>query len=236
MVDSEALKPEVKVLIGIPTAESTKRADFYDYLDQMDKPLGTVISRAHGQSPARNRNLMIDMAINHNCTHIMFIDDDVLVSKDALMKLLSHDKDIACGLYLMRAFPHQPVAFDHQNSEGMVRWLQLTPSLNGLIEVESTGLGCVLINLNVFKSLEKPYIRLGEVEKDHWCDDLGFYKRAKEAGYVIWLDLDIRCGHVVASVIRPENVSGTWFTSYDTNGSGRVTVAQGYIQKENVDA
>lgn len=218
---------DVRLSIAIPTAEYGRRADFQDHIDQVQIPdgIGLIMKTSpHGQSPARNRNLSIEFAKLNNCTHILFIDDDVLVPPDVISKLLRHDVDMVTGLYLMRSFPHQPIIFDKQNNSKQVLWLHLNPGLSGLIKVVSGGLGCCLIKMSVFEKLTKPYIRLGEVELDHWCDDIGFFHRTADAGLELYCDLDVQCGHINSMVVKPVYLDGKWFTTYDTSGTATVTV------------
>lgn len=211
---------ETKVLIGIPTREYGGRADFWDYMNQLDKEMGTMIMSVHGQSPARSRNLMIEQAIVNNCSHLLFIDDDVAFKSDALKQLLKHDKDIVSGLYLGRMYPHNPLMFDEMFGDGKSRYYYLTSEVKGLVKIVAAGFGFCLIKTEVFNKMERPWIRLGELDKDHWCDDIGFFKRAREAGITdIWCDTDVRCGHIGSLVIWPQvNDKGQWLSGYDTGG------------------
>lgn len=213
----------VKVMLGIPTAEMARRADFYDYVNLMNKPPNTVEMRSHGQSPARNRNLIIEQALHHECTHIFFLDDDVAFHPTILMNLLKHDLDIVSGLYLMRNYPHKPIMFDRANSNGTCRFKFLENGETGLVEVVATGLGCCLIKTDVFRNIEKPWIRLGELELDHWCDDIGFFLRVREAGYKIHVDLDNPVGHICSMIVWPDRRDNKWLTVYDTSGEGVVS-------------
>lgn len=211
-----------KVVIGIPTMEMARIAKFYDFLFSIDKPEGTTISLAHGQSPAANRNAIIDMALEADATHIFFIDDDVLIPKDALPRLLAHDKDIVSGLYLMRNFPHAPIAFNAALNDGRCRFKFLRTGEKGLVEVVGFGLGCCLIKMDVFKKMEKPWIRIGQLNAQEWNDDIEFFNRARELyDYKLWLDLDIQCGHVATVTLWPQcREDGDWVTIYDTQGRG----------------
>ncbi len=218
---------DTKVLIAVPTAEMARRADFYDYFNLLEKPKGSIITFAHGQSPARNRNLMIQQAIEYDCTHILFIDDDVAFPPDMLIKLLAHDKDIVSGLYYMRSYPHTPICFDRAEADGRCGTHWLSDGESGLIEVVAVGLGCCLIKTKVFKTMQEPWIRLGELEVDHWCDDIGFFRRVREQGYKMYCDLDIKVGHMAQVTIWPSiNQDGQWMTTYDTRGVGSITTPQ----------
>lgn len=215
---------ESKILIGIPTAEFGKQAEFQDHFDQMVKPPGSIVTRSHSQSPARNRNLIIGQAESHKCTHVLFIDDDVIVPPNLLIQLLSHDVDIVTGLYLMRNFPHQPIIFGQADNDGKAIHYYPKKEDKGLVKIVAAGLGACLINMKVFKALEKPYIRLGELEADHWCDDLGFFKRVREAGFEMYCDLDCTLQHFASVKVYPErDAEGKWFVTYNTNGNGNVS-------------
>ncbi len=226
---------DTKVLIGVATAEYARRADWYDYFNQLEKPLGTVMTFVHGQSPARNRNLVVDMAMANDCSHVLFVDDDVVMKPDALKKLLAHDKDIVSGLYLMRNYPHQPIAFDNALSDGRCLHSWLHDGKKGLIPVVAAGLGCLLIKIEVFKKIEKPYIRLGQLEKDHWCDDIDFCLRCRAAGIQAYLDLDVPVGHQASVTLWPLEVNGKWQTVYDTKGTDTISIPQVAPSKETID-
>ena len=218
---------ETKVAICIPTGEFARRADFYDYLAQLEKPAGTIMTAAHGQSPARNRNIMIRSALENNATHCLFLDDDMAFKPNLLNQLLAHDKDIVSGLYLMRNFPHNPVMFDKAYTDGRCRFSFLSPGKQGLVEVVNIGLGACLIKTDVFRNMPEPWITLGEAEKDHWCDDISFFNRARRAGYKMYVDLEAQSGHTISGIIWPNrDEAGNWHTMYTTGSPEAFQVPQ----------
>ena len=208
----------MKLMIGIPTGEYARRADFYDYFNAVEKPDGTMIMSSHGQSPARGRNLIAEAAITNDCTHVLYIDDDMTFGADSITKILAHsDKDVVSGLYLTRNYPHYPLAFDEWYEDGKCKYMFLTPEKEGLIEVVNIGFGFVLIKTDVFRALEKPWVRLGEIDKDGWCDDIGFFNRVSAAGFKIYCDLDILLGHHLTLTMWPRKINGAWQTVYRTH-------------------
>lgn len=211
----------MKVFIGVPTSEFARFSIFYDYLALLNKPENTVSSGFHTNSGAWNRNLIIDEAIAAKCTHIFFVDDDMALAPDTLTRLLEHDKDIVSGLYLNRSYPHRPVIFDYDwnDSYKVHRVHYLKENEKGLIEVEACGFGCVLIKIDVFNQLEKPYVRLGELRSDRRNEDTGFCHRVRKLGIKIFCDLDIVAGHIGVSTFWPNRIDGKWYTAIDTNGN-----------------
>jgi len=224
-------------MVAVPTQEFARRADFYDYFNQLQRPEGTLCTFAHGQSPAKNRNIMIKLALENDCTHVLFIDDDMAFPADSLMRLLAHDKDIVSGLYLLRNYPHFPVMFDEWYPDGRCRYAFLTPDKKGLQKVVNIGLGFSLIKIDVFKKLEDPWVTLGEYEKDNWCDDIHFFNKCREAGYEMFVDTDVRCGHMLSAIITPyqDPNTGQWVTQYNTGAVEMFHVPQVIPTPEQIE-
>ena len=216
-----------KVLITVTTGEYARNANFYDYYHMLDKPEGAIISFVHGRSPAKSRNILINAAKEQECTHILFIDDDMTYPADGLTKLLEHDLDVVSGVYLSRSYPHQSVVFDLADDDGLACPMYLIdkPSLKPIV---AAGFGFLLVKMSVFDKMDEPYVRLGEMDVEEWCDDLGFCKRMREAGIQLYADMTVLCGHMGTVTILPEYDAekNVWYTIYDTHGTGVIKTPQ----------
>src|SRR5260221_2938867 len=226
---------EKKILIGLSTGENIRRAEFLPSFIALERPPGSYTSTVHGESPAKCRNLIIGQALKNNCTHVFFLDDDMIPPPDTLLKLLKHDKDIVSGLYLLRSFPHRPAFFDKAYDNGKCKFTSLTSEKCGLVKGVNCGLGCALRSTEVFKKLEQPYVRLGEIELDEWCDDVGFFNRCRKAGFEIWCDLDAPVGHMTNVTIWPEKHDNQWLTNY-RHPQGNVHIQQNILTEEEIKA
>ena len=212
-----------KVLIGVPTAEQARYGRFYDYVDMIQKLPGSEKMYSRSQSPARNRNIIIRYALSRGFTHILFLDDDVAVPADVMLKLINHDKDMVTGLYMMRNYPHRPILFDIAQEDGACAFTELNGQSDGLVPAVASGLGCCLIKTDVFRGMEDPWITLGEYEPDHWNDDISFFNRARAAGFQLYCDLSVQCGHMCTVMVIPAYVNGKWVITYDTQGTKAVS-------------
>lgn len=215
-----------KVLIAVTTGEYARRADFYDYFHLLKKPENSMVLFCHDRSPAHGRNMVIDAALEQGCTHILIIDDDMAYKPEALNQLLEHDVDIVSGLYLSRAYPHQPMIFDIADDEGAAFPMFLMDNNIRLRPIVAAGFGFLLIKTSVFKLLEKPYVRLGELNKEEWCDDIGFFKRIREAKIQSYVDMKCCVGHMGTMIIWPNEKDGIWYSGYDTGGTGAINTPQ----------
>ncbi len=214
-----------RVMIGISTAEYARRADFYDWVNSIQKPANTVQVMIHGQAIAHNRNEIVKQALIHGCTHIFFIDDDVLCKGDILYKLLAHDVDIVCALQLRRHFPHEALAWDFD-----MRPIALTPDVSGLVRIKGAGLGACLIKTDVFKHFTQPIFRTGQIKgyEDMIGEDTDFFNRAFLA-FHIHCDTDVRVGHIGSVSIWPEKVNGQWMSTYNTMGGNNISIPAAII-------
>ena len=206
-----------KIMMVVATRDVVKYPWFYDYFHLLHKPDGSVAAFVHAASPAAARNTLITAALEHDCTHIFFIDDDMELKPDTLERLMAHNKDVVGGFYLMHHYPHQGLTFTGEEKDGQALWHNVSTE-RGLLEVSHTGLGCVLFNLDVFKALEKPWVRLGQIKKDEWCDDVDLYNRVRAAGFKIYVDVDTPVGHMGEVIVRPSYRDGRWHVEYDTRG------------------
>lgn len=225
---------EKKILIGLSTGEYVRRADFIPHFIGLLRPVGSATMTVHGQSPASSRNAIIEAAFKNDFTHIFFLDDDMVPPANTLEKLMAHDVDIVSALYLSRAFPHRPVFFDQALDDGYNKHYSLVPGAKGLIKGTNCGFGAVLISIEVFKKLEQPYVRLGEIVADGWCDDIGFFNRCRAVGYDVYCDLDAPVGHMGTMTMWPEVHDGKWMTNYKQQ-NGNVLINQNVQTKEEID-
>lgn len=217
---------DTKGLIAYTTGEYGRRADFHDYLSQLKRPDNWLIAPVYDRSPAKGRNIIFELALEHHCTHVLIIDDDMAPRPDALMRLLAHDKDVISGLYLSRAYPHTPMVFDLADEEGKCLPIYLEDDVRGLKKIVAAGFGFLLINTAILHKMEKPWVRLGELDSQEWCDDIGFFNRLRRVTSDIYCDVDVKVGHMGTMIVWPQYEKGRWLTGYDTGGKGMISTPQ----------
>ena len=212
-------------MICVPTNEYGRRADFYDYINSLIKRPHDILAFVHDRSPAHGRNVVIKDAFKFECSHILYVDDDMTPDTDALERLLKHNVDIVTGLYLTGSYPHQPLIFDFVGPEGALA-TYLDGPLPELIPIQGAGLGFCLIKMNVFERLDPPYFRLGELDPEQWCDDIGFFYRAHQAGIKAYCDTTVCVGHIKSQIVKPKFMDGKWYTEFVSGGHGSIATPQ----------
>lgn len=126
-------------------------------------------------------------------SHILFVDHDVLPRYTTLKKLLAHDKDVVAGIYPLSQ--QCGIAWCLSREEKF-KALPINDLPNNLFKVTHVGCGMMLVKTEVFDNLEWPYWCNGFVYgKKTIGEDVYFCKKLREAGYDIWVDPKIKCGH-----------------------------------------
>lgn len=146
----------------------------------------------------RARNLLITEAQAAQCDYLLMLDDDMLPPKDLLARLLAHGKPVVGALYYQRGGAYHPVIMRETTVAGDLKKFAFVglydPILTepGLHQVDIIGGGCMLFDVSVFDTLQKPYF---------WWEhnlgtDISICHRLREAGVAIYCDTGLEIPHV----------------------------------------
>jgi len=75
----------------------------------------------------------------------------------------------------------------------------------GLVEVDAVGAGSILYDMEVFKNIEPPWFEFHLEEGPPIGEDIFFCDKLRAAGYKIYVDCDIKVGHLSTAVITEES-------------------------------
>ena len=189
------------ILIGLPTN------GFNDY--RFTLSLASLIIPENSTLMAIPR-VMIDTARNMFCeklltmpekTHLLMIDDDMTFEPDMLLRMLDRDVDIIGALAFKRAGDFQPCVYKKRDDGNFYPTFP-----KEFKEVDAIGTGAILIKKEVIEKLKYPFFETGfDDEGQHWSVDMDFSKKATKAGFKIWVDPQIECGHIGNSEVITKN-------------------------------
>jgi hypothetical protein len=168
--------------------------DLHNYIikgDEVGLARNEIVRRAleHEEMDARKR-----------CSHVFFIDDDVLIHPDALLQLMSRDLPIVSGLYFAKTSVPQALILHGEAAGVETKWRP-----GDLVNCWAHGMGLTLIKADVFRRMRDELdlgtdsngnpewfktVRDSKVLRTdgvpaftNWTEDVYFLRMASELGY-----------------------------------------------------
>lgn len=136
--------------------------------------------------------------IGGNYDYLFIVEHDMIIPKDALIKLLATDADVVYGLYLFRHISPILNACRAVNSRWPDMSLSRFPEIvkkakeQGWIEVSGAGFGCTLIRRHVLETIDMRRSEIG----GHPCPDMPFAADCMRNGFKQICRFDVLCGHI----------------------------------------
>ena len=187
-------EPKPKVTIAVPIWKEPISPTWLVHYQNLERPKVCEYLFRRNLAIHRGRR---DIVKESSGEYIFFLDSDILAPKNAIVKLLEHNVDIVSGLYFGRSYPYNPIIYKKIDNEPS--YVPVLDYKDGLVEVDGVGLGCCLIKRKVFESISEPWFDLPALTEV--TEDFYFCNKAKEAGFRIYVDTTIKCGHIGESTI-----------------------------------
>lgn len=149
--------PREFIAVGIPTFGKVNIFWASRLFGQMRHPMNRDLRYIiiHGNEVGLARNEIVARALEIEakdpgvrCSHVFFVDDDVMVNKDALLKLLDVKRPIVSGLYYAKTSVMQPLILRGESDGVDKGW---TPG--DLVDCWAHGMGLTLVEMDVFRKL-----------------------------------------------------------------------------------
>ena len=132
---------------------------------------------------------------------LFFIDDDVFLPDNGLVRLMKSGKDIISGVYWTKTADPEPVIFETMGEGPLYDF-----EADKVIPIEGSGAGCLLINMDVFDKFDEagiPYFvenwvhtdKQGNQMKCPIGEDHYFFLKSREFGYQAYADTGVLCDH-----------------------------------------
>lgn len=202
----------VKIAIGCPTSDKVPAEFIYNLLGIMSYTRSHSDYELHyvyktGVRTDRNRNIILEQAIERDIDYILWLDTDMLYPHDIIIKYMEKDFDVMGCLYFKRAGEFAPVAYI-KGDNPKKPYKPLDPRKlpkDTVIEVDALGYGGMMVNMKVYAQMGEdkwtkysdnfhlPY----ETDEPKFTHDILFCKTAQEKyGVQILLHTGVGPGHL----------------------------------------
>lgn len=160
-----------------------------------------TIVATEGYTTAENRNYCVIQAQKNGCSHILFVDDDMIFPEDTLDALLSTEKSIVGVNSHSRTLPLTTTVARMDEKGNLLTHDMISPTEpfpEELFECFSVGMGVALIDMKVFDVIDKPWFKfeVHESGKILIGEDAWFCMQAKKKGISTWCEPNIDIGHI----------------------------------------
>lgn len=190
-------KPAIRVCVAIPSGDQVAAGFMYDLATMVGATMASRrdidlrLSHVQGSIIHTARRDLVRMALAGDCTHILFLDSDMRFPRNTLVRLLSHGVPIVGANYPTRRHPPKPVTFRSDKTDKERVYTELDST--GLEEVDSTGFGVMLIDMDVFRNLPEPWFSFEWRTPQHMVgEDVYFARKARaELGIPTLIDHDL---------------------------------------------
>lgn len=198
-----------EILVGVPYKQNFS-AKFIAGLMKLQFPdyFSHSFYFETGQPLDIARNIMVSNGLQRNVSHLLFLDEDVILKQDTIISLKEANMPIIGAVYFARNPPYSIVARINGNPitrDELISKRNNTPGGKALMEVHDIGMGAVLIDMRVFQRIANthklPWFcmlkhpdQLREIEKD----DTGIYYDTNEA-----VALNYKCKYCNNTLIAP---------------------------------
>lgn len=198
--------PIPRVMIATLSAEEWVHGQFAQRMLMLQRSPAEVIQVWHRRGVVHHaREELARFALERgDLTHVLWTDDDTLLERDTLLRLLAHKKDFVSATIHMRLPPHNPCIFRWKTElGGFVPAADIVGT--GLRTIDASGFGCVLQTVESLRKVAEPRFEWGEHERPdgdaskgtfRLGEDMGFTHRLKQAGVELYADTDLILGHL----------------------------------------
>jgi GT2 family glycosyltransferase len=210
----------IKIAIGIPSRGQVHldwSLNFAHIIKATRYPIQVFVSRHYCIDRARQQ--LVDVAREQKCTHLFFIDTDIIptIFKDnqfipfpeVINEMINYNYPVVSAVYLSKK-DFKPAIYEYTNDKlpFKLKEIDFEEIKNKTFFVDGIGLGCCLIDMKVFDILEKngfyPFFEYVTDYKNkiEYSEDLDFCLKLLKCGIKI-MCVPIYAKHIAAVNLLP---------------------------------
>lgn len=192
---------KIQVTVGVPAFDHFKAEMAISLIGALLQfPYALHFCTQRGCYLDVNREMLLRDALAAKSDYLVFVDTDLVFRKDALERLLALDKDIVGANYYEKRIPLvstvKPLGPDGKMAtDGKLIQGEL-PAEPFQVAAVATGLMAINLKRLTAKWPIGPYFAFGTLGTQFEGEDVGFCRRAREAGLEVWCEPRISVLHM----------------------------------------
>jgi len=179
------------VIIALPY-QQVSSIKFEHYRDGLQTPFNCKNMRTYQTPTDIARNQLAGWSVQVGSKYLFFVDTDMILRPETLVRLMSHKKDVCSAYAYSRQPPYTPTTMKW-NKKKLA--FELKDYANqGLKRVDGVGMFSCLIRTEVFSKFSSKEFPFEPSIKRR--EDLGFCLKLMEKGVKIYCDTDFEIKHL----------------------------------------
>jgi GT2 family glycosyltransferase len=178
-----------------------------------DEAIGGVISSSAGPLVAMSRNLLAAQFLDSDLEWLLSADTDIAFSTSSISRLLAEadpvERPIVSALYhVFDQGRKVPAAYLNMTDGSELDLRPVEPASEaGVFRVAAVGCGFLLVHRTVFEEIRKEnmgkhcWYREVTIDGRDFGEDISFCLRALTAGFPIYVNSDVRVGHIKSAML-----------------------------------
>lgn len=194
------------IVIGVPMDELMFSQFFSNIICLSIMPWDAFITTSDTFVTEARNHIHDGFLERHKAPFLFMVDSDVLPPPDTIERLLAHNLPVVSGVYHKKEKFHvkdeegnegiiqRPVVYDYSRFDEdtqTFKFLSRFKDGTGLEKVDGVGAGCLMIRRDVCEKIGKSPYNL-----KNGGEDLSFCRKITGCGYDIFVDWDLKCGHI----------------------------------------
>lgn len=195
-------KEETKILVlvnsfgYINSFVYANHINLFTYTKEKRPDLKLFLMNPHRMNIDRAQNYGAVQAMALGCDYYFVLDDDILIPKNGLIRMIEADRDIVGANVVIRGLPFHNMAFDFGNRNGKGEaYIDELPE-DEVFDCDAVGFSCTLVNTEILKALEPPYFVTGPnfTEDIYFCDKC---RTTLDPRPTVAIHTGVKCGHMM---------------------------------------
>jgi len=189
--------------IAMPLSWSYIHSDTYLSLMSMYRPQNlTILQSPRGGDIAEKREMQSAAAVGMGMTHVVYLDGDMVFPQRCLLDMTevleTKGADLA-GVLCFRGYPPYDPLIWHKEEDRLMKPFK-EYKFGDLVEAGATGAACLMVKIEVLKSLPRPWFQVLEKKEGETTikrgEDVYFTRKATDSGFKLKIITEYDVGHL----------------------------------------
>lgn len=193
----------MNILIAVPTYENIAPETFKSIYG-LKSQHRLAFDFVRGYDCAKARNEIAKKAMAEGFDYVLMVDSDIILPEDAIEALIEDNDSVVVGIYPRKNTNCGETelfklgTYDYVNRYNYNELEELPDRF----QIKGSGLGCALINTEIFNRLPYPYFKFVTYDDgDVLSEDLFFCSNLAQTGISVYADSRVRCGHLTKGIL-----------------------------------